>query len=554
MNVLRDANLERLDGADLDVLIVGGGINGAVAAAVLSGRGGSIGLVDRGDFAAVTSQESSNLVWGGFKYMENFDLRLVRKLCRSRNRLMRAYPANIREIGFLAALGRTAPVPHWLAGAGAYAYWAIGDFKTAAPRVLSPAAVERLEPLIDTTEIRGGLEYADAHLKDNDARFVFSFIRTGLDHGVAAANYVEVVGAERAAGTWRVELHDNESGHDLSLTARTIVNAAGPFADGLNTMLGTTTEHRIVHSKGIHLIVDRLTPNDRVLAFFDDDRRLFYVIPMGRRSMIGTTDTRVDEPTKEVTEADRSFLLQQINDRLDLPEPLDNTDIIAERCGTRPLVVDSSGADHEQADWTSLSRRHEIEFDRERGVVTVLGGKLTDCLNVGEEISDAVAELGVSLEPRDDRWFGEPPADSRRAFYRQARGMRLDDLRAKPGVEPLSDRLWRRYGRRAFDMLDDIRSDRSLGEDIMDSADYLRAELHHTAEHEMVTRLDDFLRRRSKIAQVVYDDDIRTSRGLDEVADVLFGAQAGAKLTEYYGPDFRPASGEDAEILGADHH
>jgi len=541
MSELRNASLDRLDGAHLDVLIVGGGINGAVAAAALSGRGAAIGLIDRGDFAGFTSQESSNLVWGGFKYLENYDVALVRKLCRSRNQLMQAYPANIAEVGFLAALGRSAPFPHWLAGVGAYAYWAIGGFRTAAPRMLSRSAVERREPVIDTTGVVGGVEYADAHLKDNDARFVFSFVRTALDHGAAAANYVELTAAERAAGHWRVALRDAEHETDLSVSAQAIVNAAGPFAGDLNRMLGVHAPHRIVHSKGIHLIVEQITPNDRVLAFFDDSRRLFYVIPMGRRSMIGTTDTRVQEPSKEVTEADRSFLLDQINDRLDLAAPLSRSDVIAERCGTRPLVVDALSGDRREQDWTSLSRRHEIHVDAGRNVVSVFGGKLTDCINVGTEVSDAVSELGIALEPQDDRWFGEPPDDSRRAFYRQARGMRLDDLRDKPGVEPLSDRLWRRYGRRAFDLLDDIRADVSLGEDIMDSADYLRAELHHTAQHEMVTRLDDFLRRRSKIAQVVRDDDIRNSRGLDEVARVLFGERAQHKLAEHYGDGFTPS-------------
>jgi glycerol-3-phosphate dehydrogenase len=538
---LRAVNLDRLDGSEFDVFIIGGGINGAVTAAALAGRAVDVALVDRGDFAGMTSQESSNLVWGGFKYLENYDLRLVRKLCKSRNRLMKAYPANIQEIGFLAALGQTAPFPQWLAGIGSYAYWAIGDFKTAAPRLLSPETVEQLEPIIDTTTLKGGLEYADAHLVDNDARFVFSFVRSAIDLGVAAANYVEVTGAERAAGRWRIDLRDTERGRTLTCSARTIVNAAGPLADPVNTMLGVRTDHRIVHSKGVHLIVDQLTPSNRVLAFFDDTRRLFYVIPMGRRSVIGTTDTRVDHPTSEVTDEDRSFLLEQINARLDLLTPLTEADIIAERCGTRPLVVKAGEGDRSDAEWTSLSRKHEIDLDRSNGVVTVYGGKLTDCLNVGEEVADAVAELGIILGADDAQWYGEPPASTRRTFYRQAFGMRLDDLRRKPGVEPLTDRLWRRYGRRAFDLLDHIRQDPTMGEDIMDSADYLRAELHHTAENEMVTKLEDFLRRRSKISQVVRDDDVRNSTGLIEVARVLFGDQAEAKLAEHFGPDFQPA-------------
>src|SRR5215510_15209802 len=120
---LRQTHLERLRDGAFDVLVVGGGINGAVTAAALAGRGASVALIDRGDFGHFTSQESSNLVWGGFKYLENYELWLVFKLCRSRNRLMKAYPDNVKEIGFLAALDVDAPYRPWFAGLGALAYW-----------------------------------------------------------------------------------------------------------------------------------------------------------------------------------------------------------------------------------------------------------------------------------------------------------------------------------------------------------------------------------------------------------------------------------------------
>ena len=112
-------------------------------------------------------------------------------------------------------------------------------------------------------------------------------------------------------------------------------------------------------------MVPRLTDSERVLAFFDDTQRLFYVIPMAHRSVIGTTDTRTTEHDEPVTDEDRRFLLDQINARLDLDQPLTTDDIIAERCGVRPLVVKAgTGDDHESTDWTSLSRKHEIEVDR----------------------------------------------------------------------------------------------------------------------------------------------------------------------------------------------
>ena len=532
---LRDTNLDKLDNGDFDVLIVGGGINGAVSAAALSARGASVALIDRGDFAGFTSQQSSNLVWGGIKYLENYEIPLVRKLCMSRNRLMRAYPANVKEIGFLGVMGETAPFPPWLVGVGAFAYWGIGNFKTNAPRPMSSETVERIEPVVNTLGTKGGIEYADAYLKDNDARFVFSFIRSAMDVGAIAANYVELVSAERVGGKWGAHLRDVESGAEISLNAKVIVNAAGPFLDGLNESWSLRTRHQIVYSKGVHLVVDQLTPNERVLAFWDDSQRLFYVIPMGNRSVIGTTDTRVEDPHTSVTNEDRDFLLSQINDRLDLMTPLSNKDIIAERSGVRPLVVRRQSRSVNEVDWTALSRKHEIEVDHAKQVVSIFGGKLTDCLNVGEEVASAVQTLGIHLLPDQRRWYGEPGRESRRAFFRQTRGMRIDNLSDRSGSESLSERLWRRYGRRAFDMLDDIREDPSMAEDVLDSSDYLRVELHNTASTEMVVKLDDFLRRRSKIALITRDEEVRSSKGLQEVADILFGSDANKKLEEHFG-------------------
>jgi glycerol-3-phosphate dehydrogenase len=533
---LRTTSMSNLDNGSFDALIVGGGINGAVSAAVLAGRGASVALIDRGDFGAFTSQASSNLVWGGFKYLEGYEFLLVRKLCVSRNRLIKAYPDNVKPIPFLAALDDGSPFPPWLAIMGSAAYWAIGSFKTHAPRLLSPEAIERDEPVIDTTDVRGGIEYYDAYLPDNDSRFVFSFVRSALDVGATAANYVELVDAERTDTGWRATLRDiDDDGRELTCTARMIINATGPFIDGMNAKLGMRTKHRIVYSKGIHLIVPRITKNERVLAFFDDTQRLFYVIPMGRRSVIGTTDTRVDSPYTETEDDDVAFLLEQINSRLDLEHPLTKDDVIADRCGVRPLVVKTGGSDARDVDWTKLSRKHEIEIDRGRKVVSIFGGKLTDCLNVGEEVAAAVEELGVPLEEDTQNWYGEPAKATREEFYRQARLMKLDELRHKPDVEPLSDRLWRRYGRRAFEMLDEIRQDPTMGQDIMENADYLRVELHVAAGTEMITKLEDFLRRRSKITQVVPETDVTNAEGIREVAAILFGDDADERLIEYFG-------------------
>ena len=535
----RSENLRRLDGGDFDVLVIGGGINGAVSAAALAGRGASVALVDRGDFGAFTSQESSNLVWGGFKYLENYELGLVYGLCRSRNELMKSYPDNVREIGFLATLDKTAPYRPWFAGIGATAYWAIGRFGTKPPKVFSRRRLAQAEPAISTATARGAIQYQDAYLIDNDSRFVFSFIRSAFEAGAVTTNYVELAHAERRGDRWHVALRDVVTGDEMTALAKTLVNATGPFVDALNESWGTTTTHRIVYSKGIHLVVPRLTTadHDRVLAFFDDSQRLFYVIPMGRRSVIGTTDTRVDDPHTAVTEEDRNFLLEQINARMNLEKPLEASDVIAERSGVRPLVVKVEGEgsdDWRSKEWTSLSRRHEVECDAQRSVVTVFGGKLTDCLNVGAEVASEIESLGVTLEADERNWYGEPDSASRAEFFRQAHLMHLDEMRSKPDTESLSVRLWRRYGRRAFDMLEHIRNDPSMATDVMESADYLRVELHNAADHEMIVKLEDFMRRRSKIDLVVADDEFVGSDGLAEISQLLFGGDGERKLDEFY--------------------
>ena len=186
---LRDSNLEKLGEHAYDVLIVGGGINGAVAAAALAGSGVRVALIERGDFAGGVSSNSSNLAWGGIKYLESHEYLLVDKLCKSRNRLMRAYPSTVKEIRFLTTIANGFRFPPFFVYLGSLLYWIMGRFATRAPRYLSAGSLERCEPVIDTREAAGGLEYSDCYLYDNDARFVFNFIRKSLNYGCIAENY-----------------------------------------------------------------------------------------------------------------------------------------------------------------------------------------------------------------------------------------------------------------------------------------------------------------------------------------------------------------------------
>ncbi len=537
----REVNTKALREGIFDVLVVGGGINGAVSAACCAGRGARVALVDRGDFACFTSQESSNLAWGGIKYMETMELGLVRKLCMSRNHLLRSYPSTVQEIRFFVTHDKT--FRHGLLKliVGAWLYWFIGSFFTKAPRLLSQETIREEEPIVEIEHSDGGFEYSDAYLHDNDARFVWGFVKGAIDHGCVAANYVECMGAERRGEIWHVSMRDNVTGETFTLQAKTLVNACGPFVDPLNRKTKTKTSHRHVFSKGIHLIVERLSPHRRVLTFFADDGRPFFVTPMGPRTCIGTTDTRVDDPYAPIDDDDRRFVLDNINKRLRLEKPLTLQDIVAERCGVRPLAV--AGQGESTSDWTQLSRKHVVEVDADAKHVSIFGGKLTDCINVGEEVADAVGSLGIAFPSPETRWYGEPDDTVRDAFFREAERIGLDTRTSARSSEPLSTRLWRRYGASAQKLLEGIEHDPREAEVLIEGAEYLRCEVELAAKQEMIVKLEDFLRRRSKISLVMRREELTKAEGLREACRIFFGSDADARWEEYFRMQDEKASG-----------
>jgi len=528
----RDAHLSALTQEYLDVLVVGGGINGAVACAALAGGGATVGLIDAGDFAGGVSSSSSNLAWGGIKYLESGDLRLVRKLCLSRNRLMDAYPSTVREIRFFTSIRRGFRLWSVMVWLGALLYWLMGNCRMAMPRYLTVNRIRREAPVVAADDVLAGFEYSDCYLYDNDSRFVFNFIRSAMDAGAYTCNYcaADNLSWQSQQGYWQVQLTDKVSGKRREVQARAVINATGPGADRLNASVGVTTQTQHVLSKGIHLIVDRVTEQNKVLTFFASDGRLFFVIPMGPKTCIGTTDTPANRPGEGVTPADRAFVLANANELLALDQPLTDADIIAERVGVRPLAL---AGEQDGRDWVQLSRKHEIEVDRERRFLSIFGGKLTDCINVGDEVVALIHGLGIEVPSRGERWYGEPGLAERAAFIARAAQLQLDALTPGFASEPLSLRFWRRYGPQAHRILDDIEADSREAQHILSKAEYTRAELRLTAKREMVVDLEDFMRRRSKVEQVVRRSDIINDPGLPELATLFFGDSAGVMMRAY---------------------
>ena len=528
--LLRETNVKKLSQQEYDVLVLGAGINGAVSSAALSRKGAKVALIDKGDFAGHTSSNSSNLAWGGIKYLESHEYLLVNKLCKSRNHLMRSYPSTVREIRFLTTLQKGFRFPALFVYLGTILYWLMGRFFTQAPHLLSADKIKQLEPCIDVSNAQGGFEYSDAFLHDNDARFVFNFIRSSMDNGAIIANYVEALGSHKEGDIWVTQAKDLESGEVFSIRSKAIINACGPLVDQFNQVTQQKTEHNHLFSKGVHLIVDKLTKVDKVLAFFASDGRLFFVIPMGQKTCIGTTDNQVEEPYPHVTEADRDFILDNVNALLSLDKPLTRADIISERCGVRPLAVKGGKG---KADWVQLSRKHAIDVNQQDKYLSIFGGKLTDCINVGEEVSELIASLGITLSAPDAIWYGESSSDIKKEFEYRAGLLNLDAMTPDYSSEKLSTRLWRRYDIHALQILDEIQRDPTQAEQLLENAEYIRAELHYAARREMITRLEDFLRRRSKIEMVLRKQDIINAKGIVEACDILFGDKSEQKRQDY---------------------
>ena len=177
---------------------------------------------------------------------------------------MRAYPSTVKEIRFLTTVQRGFRFPPFFIYLGSLLYWVMGRFATRAPRFISARAIESAEPVINTSKAAGGLEYSDCYLYDNDARFVFNFVRKSLNFGCIAANYVKALNSTRQGDEWLTQIRDEVSGEISEIRSQALINACGPWADTENTSTGQATVHHHLFSKGVHLIVDQITDNIKV--------------------------------------------------------------------------------------------------------------------------------------------------------------------------------------------------------------------------------------------------------------------------------------------------
>lgn len=395
----RASQLEALGNHVFDVLVLGGGISGAATAHVLVARGYRVALIDAHDFASGTSQESSQLVWGGIKYLEQGHVRLVNELCLARNELVKQYPDRVTPQRFLYPHFNHDPHMRLSILAGSTAYWMMGGCFGLPPALVSRRSISRKAPKMQLDGVNGGIEYTDARMVRSDARLVLDLLFDAVDCGLSAANYVSLEGVRRThhLGAFEVDAFDRIAGAPVSINANWIVNTTGAWVDEVNEILGVTPPHEILFSKGIHLLVPRIETGERTLACRGEDGRIFFVIPWGNTTLVGTTDTPLGGPPRRVradaedidylrTELDRKFAIT-----------LDDRDILNTKAGLRPLLKPTNGGDH---DFLELARGHKVWADSKARVSALWGGKFTDAFTMAREVA-ATVEIAPSLEMGD---------------------------------------------------------------------------------------------------------------------------------------------------------
>jgi len=498
----RQAALDRAgrsSGEVLDVVVVGGGVVGAGAALDAATRGLSVALFEARDWAAGTSSRSSKLIHGGLRYLEMLDFRLVREALRERGLLIqRLAPHLVRPVPFLY------PLEHrgWerlYAGLGLLLYdtmgWSSGNGRgLPRHRHLSKAAALRACPALRQDALVGAIQYYDAQV--DDARHTLAVVRTAASHGALCANRARVTGflrdGERVTG---VRVRDLESGRDIEVQARQVVNATGVWTDDTQQMVGERGQFHVRASKGVHLVV----PRDRIKSstglILRTENSVLFVIPWGRHWIIGTTDTdwHLDKAHPAASRSDIDYLLAHVNEVL--VTPLTREDVEGVYAGLRPLL---SG---ESEPTSKLSREHMVAHPVP-GLVVVAGGKYTTYRVMAKDAVDAVSD-GL------DRMV--PPSCTDRVPLVGAEGFvalwnerhRLAEAHDLELVR--IEHLLGRHGSLVHDVLALIDADRSLGEPLEGTQDYLRAEVVYAASHEGARHLDDVLTRRTRISIETFD-------------------------------------------------
>ncbi|HLK89586.1 MAG TPA: glycerol-3-phosphate dehydrogenase/oxidase [Polyangia bacterium] len=514
----RAATLGRLADETFDLLVVGGGATGAAIARDAALRGVGVALVDAGDFAGQTSSHSSKLIHGGLRYLQYGDLPLVFEGLRERHRLMATAPHLCRPIEFVFPGYHGESPGLFTLGAGIALYNALALWQPpAASRHLDAHALYALSPHLRSAGLQGAAVYVDC--QTDDARLVLENVLDAEAAGAACANHLRVleIARDRRGRARGARVVDGETGARFEIRARLVVSATGPFTDGF--LDGT---RRLRPTLGVHLVFDaaRVPHGGRALVLrTPQDNRLYFVLPAGTRTIVGTTDTDfapAEDPTRaprigdeiRARGADVAYLLEAA--RHAFPSlGLGPEDVVSTFAGLRPLLAGNAHTPSE------TSREHEIARSPD-GLVVVAGGKLTTLRRMAQETTDVVVETlrASGLE----RAFA-PCATRDRPL--PGGGPLPEALAAGELAPDLSVRLGT-YGSRAGALLALAAASPPLGERIDPALPYLWAEVVHAARHEQARDLSDVLVRRLPLFRDAADQGVSAApRAASLVSDEL---------------------------------
>jgi len=367
-----------------DLLVIGGGIQGVAVARDAALRGLRVILLERGDFASGTSSRSSKLIHGGIRYLETGQLRLVREALRERALLLDLAPEYVRPLPFLvphyAHEGRSALIVK--VGLTLYAALA-GHHPLAAHRSMSAAEALALEPSLRAEGLDGASFYWDAQM--DDALLCVATAVGAERAGATVRSYTEVTALERGASAWKARSRDVDTGEQDAVEARCVVNAAGPWAEAIRTLAGATRGAGLRRTRGTHVILPGITRERALLLTARRDGRVFFVIPWGRHSLVGTTDMDDKTPPERIaaTTGDIAYLMEEAARAV--PEVSNGLRPRRAFAGLRSLAQGNA-----ILPWAN-SREHRIL--EEGTMLTLIGGKYTTHRSLAERVVDRVARL-----------------------------------------------------------------------------------------------------------------------------------------------------------------
>ncbi len=483
---------------EIDVLVIGGGVNGAGIARDLAGRGLSVMLAEKDDLACATSSASTKLIHGGLRYLEQYEFRLVREALAEREVLLKAAPHIIWPLTFILPHHRKLR-PWWMIRIGLFLYDHLGGRKllqkSRAQYLTGTMYGQPLKP-----DFRRGFSYADCWVEDT--RLVVLAARDAADKGADIRTRTEVLSLQRdeKSQLWNVLLEDHNEGGKYHVRAKLVVNASGPWVGKTLALTGMENpKYKVRWVKGSHIIVNRLYQGDHAYILQNDDKRIVFLIPYEKKyTLVGTTDVEYHDDIEEVriTMEEVEYLCAAANHFL--RHSLKPADVQWTYSGVRPLV------DSGDADPSKVTRDYILDMEDIHGLpmLSVYGGKITTFRKLSEHAGDLVVEkLGKGTAAWTENAY-LPGADVHVVNFQTFLKTLKREYNWLP--EALALRLARAYGTRVREILRGAKRLADLGDYLGENV--YEAEIRYLVASEWAQTLEDILWRRSKLGLHTTED------------------------------------------------